>query len=182
MVELVYLTLFILLSGAPNTQSAYQTPKFCFLVEHVAAYATSFYKRNWLKLFKLQEKDINEENIYFLLAAHAAESKHHVKWEEVKILGKENQYKRIIHEAAAMHKANNVISQPSYEIPPLWHSILREERKPRRKEKQRNKKMARKRGREEEEEASSRRKLRRTEITVVVVDRRHRHKTQLRRK
>jgi hypothetical protein len=32
--------LFIVLSGAPNTQSARQTPKFCFLVEHVAAYAT----------------------------------------------------------------------------------------------------------------------------------------------
>jgi hypothetical protein len=40
--------------------------------------------------------------------------------------------------------------------------------------------MARKRGREEEE-ASGGRKLRRTELAVAVVDRRHRHKMQLRR-
>jgi hypothetical protein len=126
------------------------------------------------------------------LAAHAAnreaENKHHVKWEEVKILGKENQYKkRKIHEADAIHIESNVISQPSYEIPPLLHSILREERrqiirerKPRRKkEKQRDKNMARKRGRQEE--ASNGRKLRRTEIIVAVVDRRHRHKMQLRK-
>jgi hypothetical protein len=32
MAELVYLTLFTVLSGAPNTQSASQTPKYCFLV------------------------------------------------------------------------------------------------------------------------------------------------------
>jgi hypothetical protein len=118
------------------------------------------HKGNWLKLSKLQEKDINEESIS-LLAAHSAENKHQVKWEEVKILGKENHYKkRKIHETAAMHIESNVISQPSYEIPPLWHSILREERrqiirerKPRRKEEkqQRDKKMARKRGREEED-------------------------------
>jgi hypothetical protein len=35
MAELVYLTLFTVLSGAPNTQSACQTPKYCFLVGHV---------------------------------------------------------------------------------------------------------------------------------------------------
>jgi hypothetical protein len=100
------------------------------------------HKRNWLKLSKLQENDINEENISFLLAAHAAENKHHVKWEEVKILGNENHLvKRKIHEAAAMHIERNAISQPSYEIPPLWHSMLGDERrqntrerKPRRKE------------------------------------------------
>jgi hypothetical protein len=33
--ELVYLTLFTVLSGAPNTQSARQTPKYSFLVGHV---------------------------------------------------------------------------------------------------------------------------------------------------
>jgi hypothetical protein len=101
-------------------------------------------------------------------------------------LGRKNHYKqRKIHKAAAIHIETNVISQPSYEIPPLRHSILGEERrqiirerKPRRKEeKQRDKKMAKKRGREEEE-ASSGRKLR-TELAVV--DRRHRHKMQLRR-
>jgi hypothetical protein len=32
MAELVYLTLFTVLSGAPNTQSARQTPKYCFLL------------------------------------------------------------------------------------------------------------------------------------------------------
>jgi hypothetical protein len=35
MAELVYLTLFTVLSGVPNTQSARQTPKYCFLVGHV---------------------------------------------------------------------------------------------------------------------------------------------------
>jgi hypothetical protein len=35
MAELVYLTLFTVLSEAPNTQSARQTPKYCFLVGHV---------------------------------------------------------------------------------------------------------------------------------------------------
>jgi hypothetical protein len=36
MAELVYLALFTVLSGAPNTQSARQTPKYCFLlVGHV---------------------------------------------------------------------------------------------------------------------------------------------------
>jgi hypothetical protein len=32
----VYLTLFTVLSGAPNTQSVRQTPKYCFLVGHVS--------------------------------------------------------------------------------------------------------------------------------------------------
>jgi hypothetical protein len=35
MAELVYLTLFTVLSGAPKTQSARQTSKYCFLVGHV---------------------------------------------------------------------------------------------------------------------------------------------------
>jgi hypothetical protein len=35
MAELVYLTLFTVLSRAPNTQSARQTPKYCFLVGHL---------------------------------------------------------------------------------------------------------------------------------------------------
>jgi hypothetical protein len=35
MAELVYLTLFTVLSGAPNTQSTRQMPKYCFLVGHV---------------------------------------------------------------------------------------------------------------------------------------------------
>jgi hypothetical protein len=35
MAELVYLTLLTVLSGALNTQSARQTPKYCFLVGHV---------------------------------------------------------------------------------------------------------------------------------------------------
>jgi hypothetical protein len=36
MAELFYLTLFTMLSEAPNTQSARQTPKYCFLlVGHV---------------------------------------------------------------------------------------------------------------------------------------------------
>jgi hypothetical protein len=35
MAELVYLTLFTVLSGAPNTQSACQTPKYRFLEGHI---------------------------------------------------------------------------------------------------------------------------------------------------
>jgi hypothetical protein len=35
MAEVVYLTLFTVLSGALNTQSARQTPKYCFLVGQV---------------------------------------------------------------------------------------------------------------------------------------------------
>jgi hypothetical protein len=35
-----------------------------------------------------------------------------------------------LHEAAAMHIEDNVISQPSIDIPPLWHySILRKEKR-----------------------------------------------------
>jgi hypothetical protein len=60
--------------------------------------------------------------------------------------------------------------------------IIRERKPKKKEEKQRDNKIARKRGREEEEEALSGRKLRRTEMTVAVVDRRYRHKMQLRRK
>jgi hypothetical protein len=42
-----------------------------------------------------------------------------------------NTRKRKIHEAAAMHVENNVISQPSINIPPLWLSILRTEKRDR---------------------------------------------------
>jgi hypothetical protein len=61
---------------------------------------------------------------------------------EVKILGRENHYRKgKIHEVASLHIESNVINQPSYEVPSLWHSVLREERRqifrkrrPRRKE------------------------------------------------
>jgi predicted GIY-YIG superfamily endonuclease len=46
------------------------------------------HKRNWLKLSELQEKYINVENISSLLAALAAENKHHVKWGGSQDIGK----------------------------------------------------------------------------------------------
>jgi hypothetical protein len=68
------------------------------------------HERKWLKLSKLQEKEINEENISSLLAALAAENKHHAKLEEVKILVMEKHYKkRKIHEAATMHLLVNLL-------------------------------------------------------------------------
>jgi hypothetical protein len=53
-----------------------------------------------------------------------------VNWEDVTILAKEsNTRKRKIHKAAEMHIEDNVISQRSIDIPPLWHSILRKEKR-----------------------------------------------------
>jgi hypothetical protein len=54
-----------------------------------------------------------------LLATYAVEHYHQVNWEEVTILAKEsNTNERKIHEAAAMHIEDKVISQPSIDIPP----------------------------------------------------------------
>jgi hypothetical protein len=120
-------------------------------------------KWNWLKSSKLQEKDINEENISSLLAAHATENKHHVKckWEEVKILGKENHYKnrKSMKQWLYMHIESNVISQ-HMRYP---HSgTLYEEKKGGRllerenlEEKRRNREIIKRQGKEVKEEASS---------------------------
>jgi hypothetical protein len=87
-------------------------------------------RRKLLKLSRYREIGIKEESSSSLLATHAAENRHQVLCEEVTILGSENNAKkRKFHEAAVMHIEDNVISRPSLDIPPLWHSMLRDEEK-----------------------------------------------------
>ena len=84
-----------------------------------------------MKRDKDEKKEI--ENISSLLAIHAVEKDHQIKWEEVKILTSEvYMKKRKIHGAAAIYLEVEVISQPSFEIPRIWQPIIRE-RKPRKK-------------------------------------------------
>jgi hypothetical protein len=101
------------------------------------------HRRNWIKLNNENKGgDKKEENISSLLAMHAVNHNHHVKWEDVSVLAKEsNTKKRKFHEAEAIYIEENVISQPIHEIPLLWRSVLKEkkreiirERKPRREE------------------------------------------------
>jgi hypothetical protein len=88
----------------------------------------SEHRRNWLKLDGEKEED--EATTSSLLASQAVEHNHQVNWEEVLILAKErNTRKREFHEAAAMHIEDNVISQPSIDILPLWQPILRKEKR-----------------------------------------------------
>jgi hypothetical protein len=78
----------------------------------------------------VRENGEDEAATSSLLAARAVEHNHQVNWEEVTILAKEtNTRKGKIHEAAVMHIEDNVISQPSIDIPPLWHSVLRKEKR-----------------------------------------------------
>ena len=87
------------------------------------------HRRNWLKLRGDLENGIDPEYVTSLLAAHAVENNHEIQWEEVKVLATESNIKKCkIHEAAAMCITENVISQPSHDIPPLWHAALREKR------------------------------------------------------
>jgi predicted GIY-YIG superfamily endonuclease len=89
----------------------------------------SEHRRNLLKLSRDREIGIEEESLSSLLAL-MQENKHQVLWEEVTILGSENNAKkRKFHEAAVMNIEDNVISRPSLDIPPLWHSMLRDEKK-----------------------------------------------------
>jgi hypothetical protein len=83
-----------------------------------------------------REKEEDEVATSSLLTSHAVEHNHQVNWEEMTIVAKEsNTRKRKIHEAAAMHIEDNVISQPSIDIPPLWHSIIRKEKRVNRRKK-----------------------------------------------
>jgi hypothetical protein len=130
---------------------------------------------------------------FLLSASHAVEHNHQVNWEEVTILAKEiNTRKRKIHEAAAMHIEDNVISQSSIDIPPLWHSILRKEkrviireRKPREEIiTTRSTNRARgesKRGREEEHTEQSTKRPALSAAESSAVDRRHLYRLKLRR-
>jgi hypothetical protein len=81
-------------------------------------------RRNLLKRSRDREIGTEDESLSSLLATHAAENRHQVHWEEVTILGSENNaQKRKFHEAAVMHIEDNVISRPSLNIPPLRHSM-----------------------------------------------------------
>jgi hypothetical protein len=64
------------------------------------------HRRNLLKLSRDREIGIEKESLSSLLATHAAENRHQVLWEEVTMLGSENENnakKRKFHEAAVMH-------------------------------------------------------------------------------
>jgi hypothetical protein len=88
------------------------------------------HKRNWEKMKREREGGKDMDNVSSLLAARAVEQNHKVQWDGEKILAKEtNVKKRKIHEAAAMYLEENIVSQPSFELLPVWHSIVREERK-----------------------------------------------------
>jgi hypothetical protein len=72
---------------------------------------SSEHRRNLLKLSRDREIGIEEESLSSLLATHATENKHQILWEEVTILGSENNAKkRKFHKPAVMHIENNVIS------------------------------------------------------------------------
>jgi hypothetical protein len=52
------------------------------------------YRRNWIKLNNENERDKKEENISSLLAMHAVDNNHQVKWEDVSVLAKESNTKK----------------------------------------------------------------------------------------
>jgi hypothetical protein len=53
------------------------------------------HRRNWIKLNNENERgDKKEENISSLLAMHAVDNNHQVKWEDVSMLAKENNTKK----------------------------------------------------------------------------------------
>jgi hypothetical protein len=154
----------------------------------------SEHRRNWLKLDRKREKEGDEAATSSLLASYAVEHNHQINWEEVTILAKEsNIRKKKIYEAAVMHVENNVISQPSIDLPPLWHSILRKEkreiireRKPREEvitTSTNRTREERKRGREEEcrEESTKRPALTVSTAESSAEDRRHLYRLNLRR-
>jgi len=60
------------------------------------------------------------------LTEHKLKTGHRFKWEDVKVIGKESNWrKRKIHEAAEILKgADKVISTPSFEIDPVWRPLI----------------------------------------------------------
>jgi hypothetical protein len=152
----------------------------------------SEHRRNLLKLSRDREIGIEEESLSSLLATHAAENRHQVLLEEVTILWSDNNAKkRKFHEAAVMPIEDNVISRwPRLDIPPLWHSMFRDERKeiikerkPRNQVNNREKPVARKRSRESDNERKEGNKVIRIEqqadtlaVEKGTKDRRHQHK------
>jgi hypothetical protein len=66
-------------------------------------------------------EEIKKRRTSSLSAMHELNNNHQVKWEDVSVLAKEsNTKKRKIHEAAAIYIKENVIGQPSHEIPLLY--------------------------------------------------------------
>jgi hypothetical protein len=60
------------------------------------------------------------------LAEHALNTGHQFRWDDVRVIGHENNWKkRKIHEAAEMIRRKNVISCPSFDLDPLWFPVLR---------------------------------------------------------
>jgi hypothetical protein len=60
------------------------------------------------------------------LAEHALNTGHQFQWYDVRVIGRENNWKkRKIHEVAEMVSRKNVISFPSFDLDPLWFPMLR---------------------------------------------------------
>lgn len=71
---------------------------------------------------KTEKRDVG----YSKLVDHAVENKHQIQWDEAKVIGRESHYKkRKILEAIEMARRNfDTISQPSFELPPIWTPLL----------------------------------------------------------
>ena len=120
------------------------------------------HRRNWEKMKRDKDEKKEIENISSLLAIHAVEKDHQIKWEEVKILASEvNMKKRKIHEAAAIYLEEEVISQPSFEIPRIWQPMIREEKNEIVRERKPRKKIASKERKEQVNMTQSRKRRRR---------------------
>jgi hypothetical protein len=65
-------------------------------------------------------------------------------------------YKRKIHEAATMIVSDTIISQPSVEIPRIWHPLLKEQKEEIKREKSNKKKKERERQKAVEQEQRKR--------------------------
>jgi hypothetical protein len=63
------------------------------------------------------------------LAVHAASNNQVVDWSEVDVVSKESHwYKKKIHEATIMIVPDKMISEPSVNIPRMWHSLRKEQK------------------------------------------------------
>jgi hypothetical protein len=71
---------------------------------------------------KIEKKDEG----YSRLVDHALNSKHQIRWDEARVLGRESHYKkRRILEAIEMARRNyDTISRPNFDLPPIWTQLL----------------------------------------------------------
>lgn len=71
-----------------------------------------------------KKKDINISK----LVEHSLETGHRILWEDVRAIGKEEEWrKRKIHEAGViLNGGNRIISTPSIDIDKIWHPVIKE--------------------------------------------------------